>query len=185
MPFCGLTVNDGVFSAWKGQRPFQCEPALRRFTNRPTRSTMSTADRMSSSTACEYCINRSSVRSSSADLQCGHGRARSALVGLTVAERLDQRMAGQEIANGLAKGAAALAMHQSYARQASKEGIIEIFLDSITRLVSRLAEQQDLGRDGTRGRRREGSSASKPHLPRPPPCDRLSSRRFGLRTSGP
>jgi len=53
MPFLGLTMNDGVFSPWKGQRPFQFTPAFFRLTKRPTRSTMSTAARMSSSTAVE------------------------------------------------------------------------------------------------------------------------------------
>jgi hypothetical protein len=53
MPFLGLTVNEGVFSAWKGQRPFQLAPAFLRFTYRLTRSTTSTAVRMSSSTAWE------------------------------------------------------------------------------------------------------------------------------------
>jgi hypothetical protein len=53
MPFFGLTMNDGVFSPWNGQRPFQFTPALRRFTNRPMRSTMSTPARMSSRTAAE------------------------------------------------------------------------------------------------------------------------------------
>ena len=32
MPRLGLTVKDGVFSVWKGQRPFQCSPARFRFT---------------------------------------------------------------------------------------------------------------------------------------------------------
>src|SRR5438128_12023307 len=112
---------------------------------------MSTAARMSSSSVCEYCISRWS--SWSADLQRGHGRARSALGGLTVAERLDQGVTREQVADGLAEGAAALAMNQSYARQAREEGVVEIFLDSIPRLVGRLSKQQDLGGDGAGGRR--------------------------------
>ncbi len=53
MPFVGVPMNDGVFSPWNGQRPFQFAPALRRFTNRPMKSTMSTPARMSSRTAAE------------------------------------------------------------------------------------------------------------------------------------
>src|SRR5438128_2672946 len=181
IPFRGLTVNDGVFSAWNGQRPFQWDPALRRFTNRLTRSTMSTAARMSSSSVCEYCISRGS--SWSADLQRGHGRACSTLGGLTVAERLDQRVTREQVADGLAEGAAALAMHQSYARQAREKGVVEIFLDSIPRLVGRLSKQQDLGGDGA-GARGEGSGASEPHSPRTPPRE-LSPRRRGRHRSGP
>src|SRR6266511_3195706 len=48
MPRLGLTVKDGVFSAWKGQSPFQCWPARLRFTNWPTSSTMSRRERISS-----------------------------------------------------------------------------------------------------------------------------------------
>src|SRR5262252_6462742 len=147
MFFCGLTVKDGVFSAWKGQRPFQCDPALRRFTKRPTRSTMSTAARMSSSSACEYCISPSSLRPLSTDFQRGHGRSGSALRRLTVAEGLDQGVACQEIAHRLAQGPAALAMDQSYARQAREEGVVEIFLDAVPCLVGRLSQQHDLARD--------------------------------------
>src|SRR5438094_271631 len=171
MLFRGLTVNDGVFSAWNGQSPFQWDPALRRFTNRLTRSTMSTAARMSSSSVCEYCISRGS--SWSADLQRGHGRACSALGRLTVAERLDQRVTREQVADGLAEGAAALAMHQSYARQAREKGVVEIFLDSIARLVGRLSKEQDLGgnragggRDGT-GARGAPMRRTRPRLPRP------------------
>src|SRR5262249_27588393 len=149
MFFWGLTVNEGVFSAWNGQRPFQCDPALRRFTNRPTRSTMSTAARMSSSSVCEYCISRSSSLPSSTDLQRGHGRSRSALGRLTVTEGIDQGVARQQIAHRLAQGPAALAMHQSYARQAREKGIVEIFLDAVPGLVGRLSKQQDLAGDGT------------------------------------
>src|SRR5207245_7110932 len=171
IPFRGLTVNDGVFSAWKGQRPFQWDPALRRFTNRLTRSTMSTAARMSSSSVCEYCISRGS--SWSADLQRGHGRACSTLGRLTVAERLDQRVTREQVADGLAEGAAALAMHQSYARQAREKGVVEIFLDSIARLVGRLSKEQDLGgnragggRDGTAAERAPRRRTA-PRLPPP------------------
>src|SRR5438093_538313 len=179
MLFRGLTVNDGVFSAWNGQRPFQWDPALRRFTNRLTRSTMSTAARMSSSSVCEYCIRRGS--SWSADLQCGHGRACSTLGRLTVAERLDQRVTREQVADGLAEGAAALAMHQSYARQAREEGVVELFLDSIARLVGRLSKEQDLGGDRAGGGR-DGSGASEPHSRRtrpslPPPGRRGVHRR--------
>jgi len=53
MPFFGFTMNDGVFSLWNGHSPFQLTPAFRRFTKRPTRSTMSTPARISSSTAVE------------------------------------------------------------------------------------------------------------------------------------
>ena len=41
-------------TGWNGQRPFQPVPAFRKFTKRPTRSTMSVAPRMSSSSDCEY-----------------------------------------------------------------------------------------------------------------------------------
>ena len=50
MPRLGFTVNDGVFSVWKGHRPFQFSPARLRFTTWPTSSTMSTRARMSSRT---------------------------------------------------------------------------------------------------------------------------------------
>src|SRR5207245_8807791 len=116
---------------------------------------MSTAARMSSSSVCEYCISRGS--SWSADLQRGHGRACSTLGGLTVAERLDQRVTREQVADGLAEGAAALAMHQSYARQAREKGVVEIFLDSIARLVGRLSKEQNLGGDGA-GLRTEGGT---------------------------
>src|SRR5207245_10010583 len=142
---------------------------------------MSTAARMSSSSVCDYCISRWS--SWSADLQRGHGRARSALGGLTVAERLDQGVTREQVADGLAEGAAALAMNQSYARQAREEGVVEIFLDSIPRLVGRLSKQQDLGGDGA-GARGEGSGASEPHSPRTPPRE-LSPRRRGRHTRRP
>src|SRR5206468_12907458 len=89
----------------------------------------------------------------SADIQCGHGRACSTLGRLTVAERLDQRVTREQVADGLAEGAAALAMHQSYARQAREEGVVEIFLDSIARLVGRLSKEQDLGGDRAGGGR--------------------------------
>src|SRR6266699_3609780 len=46
IPRLGLTVKEGVFSVWKGQRPFQCSPAFFRFTKRPTSSTMSTRERL-------------------------------------------------------------------------------------------------------------------------------------------
>ena len=87
------------------------------------------------------------MRSASPDLQRGHGRTSSAFGRLAVTERLDQGMAGQKITDRLAQGATALAMNQSYAREAREKGVVEIFLDPIARLVGRLPEQQDLARD--------------------------------------
>src|SRR5262245_6852173 len=117
---------------------------------------MSTAARMSSSSACEYCISRSSLRLPSTDFQRGHGRTRSALGRLAVTEGLDQRVARQEVTHRLAQGPAALAMHQSYARQAREKGIVEIFLDAVTRFVRRLSQQHDLAGDRAGGGPAEG-----------------------------
>src|SRR5262245_3585335 len=179
MFFCGLTVKDGVFSAWKGHRPFQCDPALRRFTNRLTRSTMSTAARMSSSSACEYCILP--------DLQRGHRRPRAALRRLAVAERLDQRVPGQEVAHRLSEGAAALAMYQSYAREAREKGVVEIFLDAVARLVGGLSQQHDLtGHRPLRGPDRVAASRSQsPRHPRGPVPRALSWSRPRVLRSRP
>jgi len=44
----GETINDGVFSLWKGQHAVKFAPALLRGTYLPTRSTMSTVDKISS-----------------------------------------------------------------------------------------------------------------------------------------
>src|SRR5207249_5691170 len=85
------------------------------------------------------------------DLQRGHGRSRSALRWLTVAERLDQRVTGQEVADRLSERAATLPMDQSYAREARKKGIVEIFLDAVPRLVAGVSQQQDLGSDRAGG----------------------------------
>src|SRR3954462_8286320 len=41
--FSALTLNDGVRSSWKGQRPVQRLPTRRRSERAPTSSTMSTA----------------------------------------------------------------------------------------------------------------------------------------------
>src|SRR5687768_13079255 len=38
MPFTGDTVNDGVFSPWKGHRPSRFAPLFLRVTNSPTTS---------------------------------------------------------------------------------------------------------------------------------------------------
>ena len=40
----GDTVNEGVFSLWKGQRPLNRVPALRRSTCRPMYATISVRD---------------------------------------------------------------------------------------------------------------------------------------------
>lgn len=46
--FCGETINDGVFSFWKGLRPEKLLPALLRGTYLLTISTISMRERMSS-----------------------------------------------------------------------------------------------------------------------------------------
>src|SRR5262245_32486094 len=98
-------MNEGVFSPWNGQRPFQLTPAFLRFTKRPTRSTMSTAARISSSNAGEYPAIYPIVpgEAISAHLERRHGSAGAALRRLAVPERLDQWMRGQERAHGLAE----------------------------------------------------------------------------------
>src|SRR5437867_12280881 len=101
------------------------------------------------------------------DLQRGHGRSRSALRWLTVAERLDQRVTGQEVADRLSERAATLPMDQSYAREARKKGIVEIFLDAVPRLVAGVSQQQNLGSDRAGGGC-VGGVAGLPHT-RPPP----------------
>jgi len=50
-------------------------------------------------------------------------------------------MAGEEVADRLAEGAAALPMDQSYAGQAREKGVVQIFLDPVARFVRRLPEQ--------------------------------------------
>ena len=50
MPLRGLTLKDGVFSAWKGQSPFQFSPAGLNRTTRPISSTMSRLARIWSQT---------------------------------------------------------------------------------------------------------------------------------------
>src|SRR2546425_281720 len=42
-------------------------------------------------------------------------------------------------------------MNQSYAGQACEKGVVQIFLDSVARLVRRLTQQQNLGSDRAGG----------------------------------
>ena len=50
----GFTVKEGVFSVWKGQRPFQFSPVRLSFTTWPTISRMSARERISSRSCWEY-----------------------------------------------------------------------------------------------------------------------------------
>jgi len=56
-------------------------------------------------------------------------------------------VAGKKVADGLAKGAGALSVNQSYARKACEKRGVQVLLDTVARLVCRLPEQQDFGCD--------------------------------------
>src|SRR3989454_4325223 len=106
----------------------------------------------------------------SAHLQRGHGGPGAAFARLTVPKGVDERVGGEEVAHRLAKGARALAVDQSNARQAREERVVEVLLDGVAGLVGRSPQQQQLGDDFAGGRGRLLCSERHSHggRPRPP-----------------
>src|SRR5512138_3585191 len=81
----GLTVKDGVFSAWNGQSPFQVRPARRSGTRSPITCAMSIAFRTSSLASCAVLVVVMSA-------ERHHRDARSALPDLAEPELLHERV---------------------------------------------------------------------------------------------
>src|SRR6266508_966575 len=119
MPRLGLTVKDGVFSAWKGQSPFQCWPPRLRLTNWPTSSTMSSRERITSRSW--------GVKSISGLPQDGHGGARAALLrgARTVLDH--EWMSAQHFLHGPAERAGAFAVDDADRGEPRQKRIVEIF----------------------------------------------------------
>src|SRR4026207_1739611 len=103
----GFTVNDAVFSVWKGQRPFQLSPARVGCPAWPTISTMSTRDRISS--RCCWVKPPGMEVLSLALGERGHRRAGTALGGRARTVLGDQGMAVEEVLDRAAPGARARA----------------------------------------------------------------------------
>ena len=111
MPFCGIDHERGRLLAVEGAEALPVRAGLAQV-HEP-------ADQIDDVDAGPDLVEqRRRVAEPSADLQRGHGGAGAALGRLAVAERLDQGMAGQQVADRLAQGAGALAVDQSYAGQA-------------------------------------------------------------------
>src|SRR5262245_14194840 len=136
MPRFGLTVNEGVFSAWKGQSPFQCWPARFKFTTWPTSSTMSRRARISS----RIC-GLKFMSGLSQDRDGGAGA--TVLKGARVVLR-HERVHAQHVLHGLPERAGALAVNDAHGRESRQEGVVQIFLEEVTRFVSGSPDQVEL-----------------------------------------
>src|SRR5574339_884072 len=140
----GFTVNDGVFSVWNGQRPFQFSPARFSFTTWPTISTMSTRDRISS--RCCWVKPPGMEVGLSALGERGHRRPGPALGGRARTMLGAQGMAVQEILDRAAQRPGALAVDDADGRQAGQEGVVEVLLEEIPRLVGGAPDEMQLAR---------------------------------------
>src|SRR5437899_4551009 len=137
MPRLGLTVKEGVFSAWKGQSPFQCWPARLRFTNWPTSSTMSRRARISSRSwglkFAMLCLPQDS-----------HGGARALLLGAARTVLGHERVGAQHFLDGAAQRAGAFAVDDADRWKPRQESIVEILFEQISRLFARSSDQVEL-----------------------------------------
>jgi len=78
-----------------------------------------------------------------------------------------ERVRDQELFHGAAQRARALAVDDSYLGEAGQKGIVEVFLEEVSGLVSGAPDEVDLGRDGSRPRPLA--------LPSPPMGERVRS----------
>src|SRR6185503_12713132 len=140
----GFTVNDAVFSVWKGQRPFQFSPARLSFTTWPTISTMSTRDRISS--RCCWVKPPGMEVLSLALGERGHRRAGTALGGRARTVLGDQGMAVEEVLDRATQGAGALAVDDADGGEAGQERVVEVLLEEIPRLVGGAPDEMQLAR---------------------------------------
>src|SRR5262249_22038372 len=136
MPRFGLTVNDGVFSAWKGQRPFQCWPARFRFTTWPTSSTISSRARISS----RIC-GLKFISGLPQDRDGGAGTAFLKRAGVVVRH---ERVRAQPISHSLPERARALAVDDAHGSESRQEGVVQVFFEQVARLVAGSADEVEL-----------------------------------------
>src|SRR5215467_9247383 len=141
MPRFGLTVKEGVFSLWKGQRPFQCSPARLRFTNWPTFSTMSRRERISSRICGE---KPPAIRTARARPPSRRRRPREARPGDGSGSADGRRAAPRR------RGAALPCLYRESRapREDSEECIVQVLFEEIARLVSGAANELQLVWDG-------------------------------------
>src|SRR5215475_1149728 len=136
MPRFGLTVKDGVFSAWNGQSPFQCWPARFKFTTWPTSSTISSRARISSRSC--------GLKFISGLPQGRDGGARPAFLQGAGTVLRHERVHGQHVFHGLPERAGALAVDDAHGSESRQEGVVQVFFEKVTRLVASAADQVEL-----------------------------------------
>src|SRR5262245_60469119 len=139
MPRFGLTVKDGVLSAWKGQSPFQCWPARFKFTTWPTSSTISSRARISSRI---WGLKFISGRPQDRD-----GGARATFLESAGMVLGHERMHAQHVFHGLAERAGAFAVDDAHGSESREEGVVQIFFKEVTRLVTSSSDQVELTGD--------------------------------------
>src|SRR4029453_11694870 len=139
----GFTVNEGVFSVWNGQRPFQFSPVRLSFTNCPTISTMSIRARISSRCCWE---KPPASPCASALRESRHGGAGAAFRRRAGPVLDHEGMTAQRVLDCAAEGPGALAVNDADRGEPGHEGVVQILLQQVPGLRGGASDEVQLHR---------------------------------------